>query len=72
MHDQVYCAKVHMHCSDHLPLFLDLRKILYVPKGKRFRFENIWIREKDYFNLINNCWADMGSSDLMKNWRTVV
>lgn len=50
---------------DHLPLFLDLSKKVYVPKSKRFRFENVWIREKDCLNVIINCWADMASSALL-------
>lgn len=52
--------------SDHLLFFLDLSKKVYVPKAKRFRFENIWIREKDCFNVIYNCWTDMATSDLLK------
>ncbi|XP_074356659.1 uncharacterized protein LOC141696414 [Apium graveolens] len=45
--------------SEHLPLFLDLGKKVYVPKVKHFRFENVRIREKDCFDVINNCWMDM-------------
>lgn len=39
--------------SDHLPLVVELNKQVYVPKGQRFRFENIWIKEADCYNLIN-------------------
>lgn len=31
--------------SDHLPLFLELNMMVYVPKVKRFKFENVWVRE---------------------------
>lgn len=33
--------------SDHLSLYLQLNMQVYVPKSKRFRFENVWIKEKD-------------------------
>lgn len=44
--------------SDHLPLHLQLNRQMYVPKGYRFRFENIWLREKDCFNIIQQCWCE--------------
>ncbi|XP_074326720.1 uncharacterized protein LOC141664667 [Apium graveolens] len=52
--------------SDHLPLLLDLSKKVYIPKAKCFRFENIWIRERDCLNVINNFWTDMATSDLLE------
>lgn len=42
--------------SDHLPLYLQLNKQIYVPRSKRFKFENVWIKEKDCFNLIKTSW----------------
>ncbi|XP_074323958.1 uncharacterized protein LOC141660875 [Apium graveolens] len=39
--------------SDHLPLILELNRQVYVQKSCRFKFENIWIREADCYNLIN-------------------
>lgn len=30
--------------SDHLPLFLQLNKQVYMPRSKRFRFENVWFK----------------------------
>ena len=49
--------------SDHLPLFLQLNSQIYVPKAKRFRFENIWIREADCMAVVKNSWEnyEMGS-----------
>lgn len=52
--------------SDHLPLFLDLCRRVYVQKGKRFRFENVWIREKECYSLINNCLNGEGLVDIME------
>lgn len=43
--------------SDHLPLLLQLNMQIYVPKAKRFRFENAWIRESECMNLVSRCWG---------------
>lgn len=50
---------------DHLPLFLNLNKKIYVPRGRRFHFENIWIRERDCMNVIKECYNKEGVSDIM-------
>lgn len=42
--------------SDHLPLHLQLHKKVYVPWCRRFKFENVWVREKDCFNLVQDSW----------------
>ncbi|XP_074361982.1 uncharacterized protein LOC141702184 [Apium graveolens] len=47
--------------SDHLPLILQLNKQVFAQKAKRFRFENIWIKEADCRNLVQNSW---NSNDL--------
>lgn len=53
--------------SDHLPLFLNLNTQVYIPKTKRFRFENIWVKEDDCFNLVRNSWnAQNGVGILQK------
>lgn len=31
---------------DHMPLFLELNRQVYVPKTRKFRFENMWIKEE--------------------------
>lgn len=31
---------------------------MYVPKSKRFRFENVWIKETECLNLVKNCWEN--------------
>lgn len=33
--------------SDHLPIHLDLNRQVYVPRGHRFHFENVWLREHE-------------------------
>lgn len=51
--------------SDHLPIFLQLNKQVYVPKPKRFRFENLWLREKDCLNVVKNSWSIMRGRGIM-------
>lgn len=45
--------------SDHLPLFLELNKFVYVPETKKFRFENVWIREEQCFKLVQDSWRQV-------------
>lgn len=52
--------------SDHLPLFLNLNKKVYMPKSKRFRFENVWINEQDCFNLMKQSWEHTEGRVLME------
>lgn len=49
--------------SDHLPLVLQLNAKVYVPKARRFKFENMWIKEPECINLVNSSWNanDTGS-----------
>lgn len=52
--------------SDHMPLYLQLNRKIYVPKDKRFHFENMWIQEKDCRNIIEDCWKNGDSNDLLE------
>ncbi|XP_074337494.1 uncharacterized protein LOC141674688 [Apium graveolens] len=38
--------------SDHLPLFLQLNKQVFVPRVNHFKFENIWLKESEFINLV--------------------
>lgn len=38
----------------HLPLHLKLNKKVYMSKESRFRFENVWLREKDCHEVVKN------------------
>lgn len=51
--------------SDHKPIFLQLNRRVYMPKERRFRFENLWIRENECRNIIQECWNKRGAYDLM-------
>lgn len=43
--------------SDQMPLFLELNKLIYAPKKKRFCFENMWIKEEHCLNLVQESWT---------------
>lgn len=47
--------------SDHLPLSLQLNRTMYVPKVHRFRFENMWLKEKDCLHIIQQSWLEMSA-----------
>lgn len=62
------CARVQVlevSTSDHLPLWLQLNRQVYVPRGRRFRFENIWIQEKDCRGIIQAAWTQSGCCELL-------
>lgn len=49
------CAEFRVHefsTSDHLPLYLQLNRQVYMPRCKRFSFENMWTHEIDCKNII--------------------
>ncbi|XP_074346881.1 uncharacterized protein LOC141685690 [Apium graveolens] len=51
--------------SDHMPLCLQLNRQVYMPRSKRFRFENMWIQENECRNIIQECWNGEHSCDIM-------
>ncbi|XP_074351494.1 uncharacterized protein LOC141690607 [Apium graveolens] len=56
-----------MATSDHLPLYLHLHKKVFQPNGRRFRFKNSWLREKECEIVINNGWNEALASEIMEN-----
>ncbi|XP_074359619.1 uncharacterized protein LOC141699666 [Apium graveolens] len=52
--------------SDHLPLLLNLNMQVYMPKAKRFCFENIWVRESECLNLVRDNWNVNGNESIME------
>ncbi|XP_074352667.1 uncharacterized protein LOC141691812 [Apium graveolens] len=54
--------------SDHLPLFLNLNRQVFMPREKRFKFENIWIKDKECRNIVQDCWNAAGRE--LKNLRS--
>lgn len=57
---------IEVSTSDHLPLFLHLNKQIFVPKARRFKFENIWIRDVECMNLVKNSWAMNGVDNILE------
>lgn len=51
--------------SDHLPLHLQLNKRVYVPRGKRFKFENVWLKEKDCLNVVRDSWSSTAGREIL-------
>ncbi|KAH9697393.1 reverse transcriptase domain-containing protein [Citrus sinensis] len=45
--NRVKVISLESSCSDHLPILLDPNPIQPVPRHRRFRFENTWLREAD-------------------------
>ncbi|XP_074336615.1 uncharacterized protein LOC141673774 [Apium graveolens] len=52
--------------SDHLPLFLELNRQVYVPKTRRFRFENMWIKEDQCQKLVKDSWEEVMGRSIME------
>ncbi|XP_074352478.1 uncharacterized protein LOC141691607 [Apium graveolens] len=52
--------------SDHLPLMLQLHRKVFEKRRCRFKFENIWIGEREYRNIVQECWRQDGERDLME------
>lgn len=60
---------IDMATSDHLPLYLHLNRQTYVPQQKRFRFENVWLREQECRNVVRNGWEMAANLDILGNIR---
>lgn len=56
---------VDVSTSDHRPLFLQLNRKIYVPKNKRFKFENLWLREKDCRDIVEANWNGLIEEDIL-------
>lgn len=48
---------IEVSTSDHMPLFLELNKFMYAPKKKHLCFENMWIKEEQCLNLVQESWT---------------
>lgn len=52
--------------SDHLPIYLELHKHVYVPKKRRFKFENVWLKEDKCRQIFKHGWEDAGRGEIME------
>lgn len=57
--------------SDHLPLFLELNRMMYVQKARRFRFENVWIKEEQCSKLVQDSWLQVEGRSLINKMEYV-
>lgn len=52
--------------SDHLPLFLELNRRDYAPRVKRFKFENVWIREDECGRVVRDSWSQVEDRNIIE------
>ena len=57
--------------SDHLPILLELKRKLYVPKTHRFHFENMWIKEEQCRQLVQKGWQVTGGRTILEKMEYV-
>lgn len=57
--------------SDHLPILLELKRKMYVPKTHRFRFENMWIKEEQCRQLVQEGWKETGGRTIIEKMEYV-
>lgn len=53
--------------SDRLPILLQLHRKIYVPKRRRFKFENMWLLEKDCMGIVESSWNEVHHDDILYN-----
>lgn len=41
-------------CLNHLQIFFSANPLICIPRSKRFRFENLWLREANCVDVIYN------------------
>ena len=51
---------------DHLPIFLTLNKVMFVPRRFKFRFENSWLQEDRCKTLVVDFWDGCFESNLVE------
>ncbi|XP_074346543.1 uncharacterized protein LOC141685333 [Apium graveolens] len=52
--------------SDHLPIYIQLHRQVYVPKKHRFKFENLWLKEDVCRRIIVNGWEEAGNTEILE------
>ncbi|XP_074352512.1 uncharacterized protein LOC141691645 [Apium graveolens] len=60
---EVHVLKV--STSNHLMLILKLNSQIYVPKSRKFRFENLWIKEAECLNIVKESWNTVGLGNIL-------
>lgn len=57
---------IEVSTSDHLSLYLQLQRQVYVSKRKRFKFENTWLKEDECKRVDMNGWGSAADLDIVK------
>lgn len=52
--------------SDHLPIYIQLHTQVYVPKKRRFKFENVWLKEDECRQVVINGWEEARNKEIME------
>lgn len=51
--------------SDHTPIFLQAELILHCPRRRRFGFENSWLAEHDFMDIVRKGWLNGVEGDVL-------
>ena len=51
--------------SNHLPILLSLSSGSSIKCSKRFKFENVWLKEAKFYVDFKKFWASLTSGDLL-------
>lgn len=66
MFSQATVKVLEVSTSDHMPLFLELNRMRYVPKSRRFKFENMWIKEEQCSKLVQDSWIQNAGRSIVE------
>lgn len=66
MFPQATVKVLEVSTSDHIPLFLELNKLKYAPRTRRFRFENIWIKGEQCIKLVQDSWEQNAGRSIIE------
>lgn len=48
-----------------MPLFLQLNRQAYVQRRRRFKFENMWIKESECRGIVKSSWNEEDTNDIL-------
>lgn len=55
--------------SDHLPILLQLRRYVITCRKKSFRFENCWLNDTEFANVVGRSWSSTCGLDIQTRLR---
>ncbi|XP_074346146.1 uncharacterized protein LOC141684909 [Apium graveolens] len=69
---QVEVRVMEVSTSDHLPIYLQLHKHVYMPKKRRFRFENVWLKENECQQVVKEGWDDVEHTEIIEKIKSLL